>query len=191
MRTVGCVHVKHMDSTSSRNTRTAFLVIVGICALKDVEMMSKREIQWEVHHVHVGPFGCLWHFEYSLIWNMCPFLPFPFFLSSLLALWTALFSLIWKKRKYLALRRSNSIWNSHCRCILQGCSVPGSLDMPCIQVCAILRVSRTALGCSLHFWLDLSSFLCSVLPHKCVAGEQQCWSFTAELTHPLLHKDPR
>lgn len=143
----------------------------------------------------VGGASCsCWSFRLSLTFWILPDLKYvsfpPFFLSSLLALWAALFSLIWKKRKYLALRRSNSIWNSHCRCILQGCSVPGSLDMPCIQVCAILRVSRTALGCSLHFWLDFSSFLCSVLPHKCVAGEQQCQSWTAELTHPLLHKDP-
>lgn len=185
---VGCVQVKCMDNTSSRNPWTSFLVIVGICALKDTQIMSKKELQWEFES------RSCWSFRLSLtFWILLDlkYLSFPpFFLSSLLTLWAVLFSLICKKGNTWH-HRSNSIRNSRRRYILQGRSIPDSFDMPCVQARAILRVSRTTPGCSLHFWLDFSSLFCSVLPHKCVAREWQCHSFTAELSHPLLHEDPR
>lgn len=112
----------------------------------------------------------------------------PFFLSRLLTLWDALFSLIMKNRRIWHHRRSNSIWNSLCRFILQGCSLPDRFSMLSIQMFALFRVSRTVFGCPLNFSLDFPSILCSVLPHKCVARGQQRHSFCAELSHPWLQR---
>lgn len=110
----------------------------------------------------------------------------PVFLSSLLSPWDALFSLITKTGRVWHHRRSNSIWNSLFRCILQGCSTCDSSGMPSIQMFALFRVSRTTFMCPLNFWLGFSSILCSVLPHKCVARGQQHHSFSAELSYPWL-----
>lgn len=43
------------------------------------------------------------------------------------------------------------MWNSHSRCMWQGHSIPDGFDMSCIPACVIPGVSRTTLGCSLHF----------------------------------------
>lgn len=184
--TVGCVPVKHTNNLRSCSPWRAFLVIVGMCALKDTQIRVKRELQWELNCFHVGLFSCLQPFGYCLIWNISSFL--PFFLSSLLTPWDALFSLIMKKDRLWLHRRSNSIWNSLCRCILQDCSISDSFSIPSIGMFAVFRVSRTIFGCPLNFWLDFSSVLCSVLPHKCVAREQEHHSFSAELSHPLLQR---
>lgn len=76
--TVGCVRVKHTNSISSCGPWRAFLVIVGMCALKDTQIRAKRELQWEVNCFHVGLLSCLRPFGYCSIWNISSFLPFSF-----------------------------------------------------------------------------------------------------------------
>lgn len=134
-----------------------------------------------------------WSFELSsTFWILLDlkYLSFPpFFLSSLLTLWDALFSLIMKNGRVWHHRRSNSTWNSLCRCILQGCNIPDSFSMFSLQVFALFRVSRITLGCPLSFcqWAPKCSILCSVLPHKCVARGQRHHSFCLI----LCYRDPR
>lgn len=76
--TVGGVSVKHTNNLRSCSPWRAFLVIVGMCALKDTQIRAKRELQWELNCFHVGLFSCLWPFGCCLIWNISSFLPFSF-----------------------------------------------------------------------------------------------------------------
>lgn len=65
--TVEGVSVKHTNSARSCSPLRAFLVIVGMCALKDTQIRAKRELQWELNCFHVGLFSCLRPFGYWLI----------------------------------------------------------------------------------------------------------------------------
>lgn len=76
--TVGGVSVKHTNNLRSCSPWRAFLVIVGMCALKDTQIRAKRELQWELNCFHVGLFSCLWPFGCCLVWNISSFLPFYF-----------------------------------------------------------------------------------------------------------------